>query len=140
MEVYKMQSPSRIDSSTLPWFYEQHRKLWDWIANLSQNDIIHIINSRPDYAPDYAIKAAWPGWDGRWGAAYGSYACEVGGNTAQRCFKCPLGNDYCQRAGSGYQKFLASIRAGDLNAFKSAALEVRDAWPKPEVERRTGWW
>lgn len=133
------QIPNRIDENTLPWFYEQHRLLWDWIAGLSTNDIINIVSSRPDYAPDYAIKAAWPGWDGRWGAAYMSYACEVAGPTAQRCFKCPLGEDYCQKAGSGYQKFLASIKAGDLAAFKAAALEIRDAWTSPK-KKETRWW
>lgn len=135
------QVPNRIDADSLPWFYQQHRLLWDWIASLSVNDIIKIVAARPGYSPDYAIKAAWPGWETRWGAAYGSYACEVAGSTAQRCFNCPLGSDYCQRAGSGYQKFLDSIRAGDIAAFRAAALEVRDAWAKPETSYNLrGWW
>lgn len=128
-----LQVPSRIDANSLPWFYGQHRLLWTWVAGLSRADLVHIISLRPTYAPDYAIKAAWPGWGDRWGAMYASFACEVGGNTAKRCFKCPLGSDYCQLKSSGYQKFLASIKSGDLDVFRAAALEIRDAWPKPSV-------
>lgn len=134
------QVPNRIDANSIMWFYEQHRLLWTWVSELSRDEIVRIVAAQPDYAPDYSIKMAWPGWDGRWGTKYGSLACEVGGNDAKRCFKCPLGVDYCQLQGSGYQKFLQSIRDGDLVAFKAAALEIRDAWTKPEVQQVRGWW
>ena len=135
------QIPSRIDSTSMIWFYQQHRLLWDWIANLTERDIVKIVAAHPGYSPDYAIKSSWPGWEARWGAAYGSYACEVAGNTAQRCFTCPLGQDYCQDMTKGYQKFLMSIRLGDLKMFREAALEVRDSWVKPETDyNRRGWW
>lgn len=135
------QVPNRIDATTIPWFYLRHRMLWDWIAGLTEREIIRIVDASPEYSPDYAIKMAWPEWDNKWGAAYGSYACEVAGSSAQRCFNCPLGRDYCQRENSGYQKFLASIRAGDLAAFRAAALEVRDAWPKPDAQYdQRRWW
>lgn len=129
--------PLRIDSETLTWFYEQHRLLWTWISELSRNDLNRIISQNPNVAPDYAIKSSWSGWGDRWGLLYCSFACEVGGNDGKRCFKCPLGNDYCQRADLGYQKFLSAIKTGDINLFKVAALEIRDAWTKPSaVEKR----
>ena len=65
------------------------------------------------------------------GGAHGSYACEVSWQFCSEVLYLSSERDYCQRENSGYQKFLASIRAGDLAAFRAAALEVRDAWPKP---------
>lgn len=133
--------PNRVDVSSQMWFYEQHRQLWTWVAGLTINEIRQILGNYPGYPPDYAIKRAWPGWGDRWGLTYGSFACEVGGNTAKRCFKCPLGIDYCQQTVGGYQRFLESIRSGDFIEFKAAALEVRDAWVKPVVQNDVNrWW
>ncbi|GHU95988.1 hypothetical protein FACS1894208_09810 [Clostridia bacterium] len=131
--------PVRADDSAQMWFYEQHRLLWTWVSELSRTEIARVIAFRPGDAPDYAIKRAWPGWGERWGLTMGSFACEVGGDFRTRCSKCPLGADYCQQTGGGYQKFLHSIRAGDLTSFKAAALEIRDAWKKPATKERD-WW
>lgn len=133
--------PIRIDETTQIWFYEQHRLLWRWVAGLSRADIAAILAQNPGHSPDYAIKQAWPGWGDRWGLAYGSFACEVGGESRTRCFKCPLGTDYCQLPASGYQKFLAAIRKGDIAEFKQSALEIRDAWRKPRHKLdENRWW
>jgi hypothetical protein len=130
-------APIRVDDSSQAWFYEQHRALWTWVSELTPAQITRAIRRRPYDSPDYAIKRDWPGWGTRWGLERASFACEVG-DPSTGCAKCPLGAGYCQREDSGYAKLLRAFRGGDIDMFRAAAIEIRDAWAKPPVRRRRG--
>ena len=41
------QVPNRIDATAIPWFYLRHRMLWDWIAGLTEREIIRIVEASP---------------------------------------------------------------------------------------------
>lgn len=133
--MQRITEPVRVNASAITWFYTQHRLLWTWVSELRSSDIARILKSRPNDPPDYVIKLAWPGWGSRWGLERGSFACEVG-DPSMGCAKCPLGSGYCQRPDSGYARFLSALREGNIDMFKSAAIEIRDAWAKPEARRK----
>jgi hypothetical protein len=133
-----MREPPRANRDTEIWFYTQHRALWDWVAGLTLKEVCVILKNKGDLVADYAVKRAWPGWGERWGLRAMSFACEMAGTTRTRCSKCPLGVDFCRVEGSFYRDFVESLKKGDIELLKKAAIAIRDAWAVPE-RRRYNW-